>query len=56
MKIAIAAGALALAVLVTTGCVAADALNSGPQVGQSPTPFDPLHVTGPSAGEKSCLV
>ena len=48
--------ALTLAALIATGVMAQGALKSGLQVGESPTPFDPLHVTGPSAGEKSCLV
>jgi hypothetical protein len=56
MKTFIVVGALALAALVATGVMAEEALKSGLQVGESPTPFDPLHVTGPTAGEKSCLV
>jgi hypothetical protein len=36
---------------------ASSAFVSGPQVGSSSiSPFDPLHVTGPGAGGKSCLV
>jgi hypothetical protein len=46
---------LALAVLIAAG-VSADGLKSGLQVGSSPTPFHPLHVTGESAGEKACLI
>jgi hypothetical protein len=35
---------------------AGENLKSGPQTGQKvPGPFEPLNVTGPSAGEKSCL-
>jgi len=31
-------------------------LESGPQVGDKvPGPFEPLHLTGPDAGEESCL-
>jgi hypothetical protein len=56
MKKFFAIGALTLAALVATGVMAEEALKSGLQVGENPTPFDPLHVTGPTAGEKSCLV
>ena len=31
-------------------------LKSGPQPGQSVPVFNPLNVTGPSAGEKQCPV
>ncbi len=38
-------------------CVwAGEPLQSGPQVGASPKPFDPLHITGVYAGEKACLI
>jgi hypothetical protein len=52
----ISAGAtLALALLV--GSVdAADALKSGPQVGAGVPVFEPLNVTGASAGKKQCPV
>ena len=56
MKKFLALGAFMLAALVATGVMAEEPFKSGLQVGQSPTPFDPLHVTGPTAGEKSCLV
>jgi hypothetical protein len=56
MKKFFAGAALGLAALVAVGITSAEALKSGLQVGESPTPFDPLHVTGPTAGEKSCLV
>ena len=56
MKKFFAAAALGLAALVAAGLTAEEALKSGLQVGESPTPFDPLHITGPTAGEKSCLV
>src|SRR5262249_8354190 len=47
--------ALAGACLVT-GALAADALKSGPQVGQAlPGPLHPLNVTGEMAGKKHCL-
>jgi hypothetical protein len=56
MKKFFAVASLALAALIATGVAAEEALKSWLQVGESPTPFDPLHVTGPTAGEKSCLV
>lgn len=56
MKRCFAVGAIALAALVATSVVADEALKSGPQVGKSPTPFNPLHVTGATAGQKLCLV
>ncbi len=49
-------GAFALAVLAVAGATAGEALKSGPQVGENVTQFDPLNVTGASAGEKRCLV
>jgi hypothetical protein len=46
-----------LAAALLVGCVAAaEGLKSGPQPGDSPTPFNPLHVTGPDAGTKNCPV
>jgi hypothetical protein len=52
-----ALGATLAAALLAGGALAADALKSGPQVGSSRiTPFDPLHVNGPDAGKKLCLV
>lgn len=53
-RIALIAG---VAVALVAGSVlAADAVKSGPQVGQKvPGPFHPLNVTGPNAGEKVCL-
>ena len=56
MKSFFAFGALTLAALVVTGVAAGEALKSGPQIGNTPGIFDPLHVTGPAAGEKTCLV
>ena len=56
MKRFIAVGALAFAALVATSALAEEALVSGLQVGKTPTPFDPLHLTGATAGEKSCLI
>lgn len=46
---------LAVALLVS-GAFAAETLKSGPQEGKGVFPFNPLHVTGPSAGQKQCLV
>jgi hypothetical protein len=56
MKHRIAVGAsLAMALLV--GCVvAAENLKSGPQPGDHPIPFNPLHCSGPNEGTKLCLV
>jgi hypothetical protein len=46
-----------MAALIAGCAMAATNLKSGPQSGSSQiTPFHPLHVTGESAGEKSCLV
>lgn len=45
-----------LAVLLTGSVLAAGDLESGPQVGQRVGVFNPLHVTGPDAGSKNCLV
>jgi hypothetical protein len=52
----IAVGALALAALVAAGGRADEAIKSGPQIGKAPAAFNPLHVTGPTAGQKLCLV
>ncbi len=56
MKMSLIAGSsLAFALLV--GCAnAADDLKSGPQVGDRVDVFEPLHVTGPFAGQKLCPV
>jgi hypothetical protein len=47
-----------LAAALIAGCaLAANNLKSGPQEGSTRiTPFNPLHVTGDTAGEKTCLV
>jgi hypothetical protein len=56
MRDRIAMGA-SLAVALLVGCaMAADALKSGPQVGDSMFPFDPYNCTGDFAGEEKCLV
>jgi hypothetical protein len=46
----------ALALVVLTGSLyAADALKSGPQVGEKvPGPFEPLNINGDNAGKKFC--
>jgi hypothetical protein len=49
-------GVIAGAALLVAGVSHADNLKSGPQVGKSPAPFHPTHVTGPDAGGKGCLV
>jgi hypothetical protein len=56
MKHRIAVGtSLAMALLV--GCVvAAGDLRSGPQPGDRPIPFNPLHCNGPNESTKLCLV
>ncbi len=56
MRQFLAAGVIALAALAQAGAAADDTLKSGLQVGKSPTPFHPLHLTGDQAGEKQCLV
>jgi hypothetical protein len=53
----LALGAFALtAVVISTAVAGGGTLKSGLQVGDSPTPFHPLNVTGPFAGKKQCLV
>jgi len=44
------------AVLLLYGAAPAADIKSGPQKGQSPGAFNPLHATGPTAGTKGCLV
>lgn len=43
-------------VVLLAGAVLAGELKSGPQVGDSVTPFHPLNVTGKAAGKKNCLI
>lgn len=43
------------AVLMVGTALAAE-FKSGPQVGDSISPFHPLNVTGESAGKKNCLI
>jgi hypothetical protein len=47
-----------LALALLAGSVNAEnSLKSGPQVGSKVVvPFNPLHVNGPTAGSKQCLV
>jgi hypothetical protein len=48
---------VSVAALLLGTALAGEGLKSGPQVGSSSIfPFNPLHVTGPTAGEKLCLV
>jgi len=44
------------AVLLTCSVFAAEELKSGPQLGKTPGIFNPLHVTGSTAGQRQCLV
>ena len=46
-----------LCAALAAAAMAAEPLQSGPQVGQKiPGPFKPLHATGPDAGQEVCLV
>jgi hypothetical protein len=56
MKHCLIAGALVAAAVVLSTAVAGDSLKSGLTVGEHPTPFHPLNVTGPFEGQKQCLV
>jgi hypothetical protein len=56
MKSFILTGASVAAVLLAGSVLTAAELKSGPQEGQKVTPFNPLHVTGSTAGQKLCLV
>jgi hypothetical protein len=56
MRIARFFGVVAATGLLVAGVAYGDSLKSGPQVGKSPAPFHPTHVTGPGAGGKGCLV
>lgn len=56
MRIARFFGVLTGAALLVAGVAYGENLKSGPQVGKSPAPFHPTHVTGPDAGGKGCLV
>lgn len=56
MKHGMAIGALTVVALALASAYADDALKSGLQPGKNCSPFHPLNVTGPFAGEKQCLV
>ena len=57
MKKSLTLGASLTVALLASGVVAAESLKSGPQVGDSiPGAFNPLNVTGRSAGKKACQV
>jgi hypothetical protein len=47
---------IAVALIVAASAVAGGTITSGPQPGERvPGAFEPLNVTGPDAGQKSCL-
>jgi len=48
--------ALAIAIAGSVAFAEDKPLKSGLQVGERPTPFNPLHVNGKLAGKKNCLV
>jgi hypothetical protein len=50
------AGSSLAMMLLLGSAMAADDLKSGPQVGESPKAFNPLHCNGPDNGKKVCLV
>jgi hypothetical protein len=53
----IAVGASLAVALLVSSVLAADSLQSGPQVGQKiPGAFHPLNLNGPQAGTKACQV
>jgi hypothetical protein len=52
----LAMGASLAVALLVGSAIAEETLKSGPQVGKTPMPFNPLHVTGRGAGGKQCLV
>ena len=56
MRNRIAVGMSLTIMLLAGSLLAADALKSGPQVGQGCSPFNPENITGPFAGTKQCLV
>ena len=57
MKHRMTAGASLVLALLVGSAWAAEALQSGPQVGDAvPRPFQPENVTGKFAGKKQCLV
>jgi hypothetical protein len=56
MRLSIAVGSSLAVVLLLGGAFAAEGVKSGPQVGDGCGVFEPLHVTGSTAGTKGCLV
>jgi hypothetical protein len=56
MRMRITAGAALAFALVLASADAADALKSGPQVGDNVPVFEPLCVSGARAGQKFCPV
>jgi hypothetical protein len=57
MRHRFAVSAVAAVVLALGSTVAAEALKSGPQVGDDiPGPFDVLNCNGAAAGKKNCQV
>jgi len=48
--------ALAIALAACSAFAEDKSSKSGLQVGESPTPFSPLHCNGKLAGKKNCLV
>jgi hypothetical protein len=57
MKYVFAVGAPLALVLAASSACAGGSLKSGPQSGQRiGGPFNPLNVTGPQAGTKTCQV
>jgi hypothetical protein len=57
MNYRIVAGSSLVLALLVGSLMASEKLKSGPQVGDNvPGPFNPLNVTGASAGEKACQV
>jgi hypothetical protein len=57
MNYRLAVGASLALALLAGGVMAEASLKSGPQVGSKVVvPFNPLHVNGPTAGGKQCLV
>jgi len=56
MRTSFTAGATLAFALLVGSVDAADALKSGPQVGDGVGVFEPLNVTGAFSGKKQCLV
>jgi hypothetical protein len=56
MKSTFTLGAAFAAALLVSGAFADEPLKSGPQPGKGVSPFNPLHMNGPNADSKLCLV